>query len=129
MFEKLLEKLLRYAGKDPEVLAVILFGSQVRGEATGASDVDVCLVLLNRRYEPLYLTRKKLDYLTIGAADIHVFQQLPLYIRRRVIKEGKVLFVRDEESLYEVAFRTAQAFEDFKGRYYDYLEQVAHAGS
>jgi hypothetical protein len=33
--------------------------------------------------------------------------------------------VKDEDALYEVAFRTAQAFEDFKHIYRDYLEQVA----
>jgi len=129
MVEKSLEKLLRYAEKDLEILAVILFGSHSRGEAEGTSDLDVCLVLPNKRYDPLYLSGKKLEYLKMGPIDAHVFQQLPLYVRRRVIKEGRVLFVRDEDSLYEIAFRTAQAFEDFKGRYYYYLEQVAHAGS
>ena len=126
---KSLERLLKRAERDSDILAVILFGSKARGEATLTSDLDVCLVLLNRRYDPLYLSGKKLDYLKIGGLDIHVYQQLPIYIRTRVIKEGQVLFVKDEESLYEIAFRTAQAFEDFKHRYYSYLEQVTHAGS
>jgi hypothetical protein len=56
------------------------------------------------------------------------FQALPLYIRHRVLKEGQVLFVRDEDLLYEVAFRMVQAFEDFKPIYYRYLEQIAHVG-
>jgi hypothetical protein len=124
---KSLEKLLNKARQDSDILAVILFGSQAREEATRVSDVDVCLVLVNRRYDPLDLSHKKLEYLKIGGLDVHVFQQLPLYIRCRVIKEGKVLFVRDEDGLYELAFHNAQAFEDFKHRYYDYLEQVAHA--
>lgn len=54
--------------------------------------------------------------------------QLPLYIRVRVLKEGGILFVRDENQLYELAFRTAQAFEDFKHIYYGYLKEVALAG-
>jgi hypothetical protein len=58
----------------------------------------------------------------------HVSRQFPLYVRRRVLREGPVLFVRDEDLLYEVAFQTAQAFEDFKPTYHRYLEQVAHAG-
>jgi predicted nucleotidyltransferase len=129
LFGKSLERLLNLARQDSEILAVILFGSKARGEATSASDVDICLVLVSRRYDSLHLSRKKLEYLKIGELDVHVFQQLPLYIRRRVIKEGKVLFVQDEKALYELAFRTAQAFEDFKHRYYEYLEQVAHVGS
>jgi predicted nucleotidyltransferase len=129
MLEKQLEKLLKKAEQDSDILAVILFGSTVRGEAALASDLDVCLVLQSRRYDPMYLSNKKLEYLKRGALDIHVYQQLPIYIRRRVLKEGEILFVKDEESLYEIAFRTAQAFEDFRHHYYNYLEQVAHAGS
>ena len=129
MFGKPVERMLTLARQDSEILAVILFGSRARGEGTLTSDVDVCLVLLNRHYDPLHLSTKKLEYLKIGGLDVHIFQQLPLYIRRRVIKEGKVLFVRDEDALYEIAFRTAQSFEDFKHRYYAYLEQVAHVGS
>ena len=129
MFEKSIEKLLNKAKQDSEILGVILFGSKARGESTSASDTDVCLVLVNQRYDPLRLSHKKLEYLKIEKLDIHVYQQLPLYIRHRVIKEGKVLYVQDEDGLYELAFRTAQAFEDFKPRYYSYLEVVAHAGS
>jgi len=45
-----------------------------------------------------------------------------------VFKEGHILFVRDENQLYELAFRTAQAFEDFKHIYYGYLKEVELAG-
>ncbi len=129
MFDKAFERLLLKAQHDGDVLAVFLFGSKARGEATPSSDVDVCLVLRDHRHDPLALSLKKLEYLKLGGLDVHVFQQLPLYIRRRILKEGKVFYVRDEEALYELAFRTAQAFEDFKHHYYGYLEEVARAGS
>jgi hypothetical protein len=63
-----------------------------------------------------------------NSLDVHIFQQLPLYIRVRVLKEGRILFVRDENQLYELAFRTAQAFEDFKHIYYGYLKEVESVG-
>ncbi len=69
-----------------------------------------------------------LEYLAQFDLDVQIFQALPLYIRSRVLKEGQVLFVRDEDRLYDIAYRTAQAFEDFKPVYYRYLEQVAHVG-
>jgi len=124
-----LEQLLRKAQEDKDVLAVILFGSAARGEQTPASDVDVCVVLQARKYDSLTLSRKKLAYLKQTTLDVQVFQQLPLYIRRRVLKEGKVLFERDTDALYALAFRTAQAFEDFKPIYHTYLAEVARAGS
>ena len=128
MIETKLKKLVDQSRQDEEVLAVILFGSQARGEATPASDIDVCLVLAGRDHDPLFLSQKKLDYLTVGGLDLHLYQQLPIYIRRRVLKEGRVLFVRNEDALYEIAFRSAQAFEDFRHYYEDYLNKVAHAG-
>ena len=123
-----LEKLLRQAQEDHDVLAALLFGSVARGEQTSRSDVDVCLVLHARRYDSLALSRKKLEYLHQDGLDVHIFQQLPLYIRRRVLKEGKVLLEKDVDALYALAFRTAQAFEDFKPIYYTYLAEVARAG-
>jgi len=122
------ERLLRQARADADVLAVILFGSAARGDRTPASDVDVCLVTQPRKYDPLRLSRIKLAYQQEVDLDVQIFQQLPLYIRSQVLKEGKVLFTRDEDELYRLAFRTAQAFEDFKPVYRSYLAEVARAG-
>jgi hypothetical protein len=49
--------------------------------------------------------------------------------RQPVIKEGQVLFVRDEDALYEEAFRTIRAWELFRPRYEAYLVEVARGGS
>ena len=127
--DKQLERLLSQAQKDSEILAVLLFGSTARDEGTAASDVDVCLLLQPRKYDSLTLSQKNLAYLQGNDLDVHIFQQLPLYIRQRVLKEGKVLFARDLDTLYALAFRTAQEFEDFKPIYRAYLAEVARAGS
>lgn len=129
--QKLLEKLVAKVHHDEDVLAVFLFGSTVRQEQTDLSDIDICLVLIPRLkpFEPAMLSRKRLDYLKDIPLDTQIFQQLPLYVRRRVLKEGRILFVRDEALLYELAFHTAQAFEDFRAIYVDYLKEVAIAGS
>jgi hypothetical protein len=121
-----LTALLARAERDPAVLAVILFGSRARGENTPDSDIDICLVLEPRSYSDLELSEKKLDYLAEFDLDIHIYQQLPLYIRPRVLREGKVLFCRNEDTLYELAFRTIQEYEDFKHIYREYLEEIAH---
>ncbi|MCX7750862.1 MAG: nucleotidyltransferase domain-containing protein [Candidatus Bipolaricaulota bacterium] len=118
-----LEELLEAAREDPEVLAVLLYGSRARGDAGPGSDTDVCLVLRDG-FPREELPRKALDYLG-DALDLRVFQALPLLLRRRVLKEGRVLFVRDEGALYDLAIRTAKAWEDFRHIYLDYLEAVA----
>ena len=119
------ERLVDAAKPDQHVLAVLLFGSHARGEDEATSDLDICLVLKPGRYSDLELSQKRVEYLQSFDLDVQVFQQLPLYIRRRVFKEGVVLFCRNEETLYEMAFQTAQQFEDFRHIYSAYLEEVA----
>jgi predicted nucleotidyltransferase len=120
-----LKRLLARASEDPAVLAVLLFGSAARGEETETSDVDVCVALRPGCYRDEEISHRRLDYMALGALDLHIFQQLPLYLRRRVLKEGKVLYVRDEDALYELASRTARAFEHYKHIYRQYLEEIA----
>ena len=43
--DRALEQLVTAARADEDVLAVILYGSQARGDAHAGSDVDVALVL------------------------------------------------------------------------------------
>jgi predicted nucleotidyltransferase len=120
-----LERLVAAARGDSQVLAVLLFGSQARGTAHEGSDVDVCLMLEPGTASALDASRKRLDYLAQGDLDVVVFQQLPLHVRSRVLKEGTVLFSRDEDRLYELAIRTARAFDGFKHHQRRYLEAVA----
>jgi predicted nucleotidyltransferase len=120
-------RLLRQAAHDADILAVMLYGSAARGDASAASDVDVCLLLTPARRTATQMSAKRLEYLAEVDLDVQVFQQLPVYIRQRVLKDGRLLFVRDEDRLYELAFRTVQAFEDFRPRYQAYLNEVAHA--
>ena len=61
-------------------------------------------------------------------AHISIFQQLPLYIRKRVLREGEIFFCRDDDALYEVAFKTIRELADFEPTYLEYLKEVAHAG-
>ena len=118
-------RVLDRARRDPAVLAVILFGSHARADASVASDLDLCLVLASDSISSLEMSRVRLVYLAEGAADIVIFQQLPLHVKSRVLKEGRVLFVRDEDALYGVAIRAARAFEGFRHRYRAYLDEVA----
>lgn len=118
-------RVLDRARQDAHVLAVMLFGSHARGEASEASDVDLCLVLASDEITRLEMSRTRLAYLAEGAGDIVIFQQLPLHVRNRVLKEGRVLFVRDEDALYDVAIRAARAFERFRHLHRAYLDEIA----
>ncbi len=124
-----LEALVQRAQNDLDVLAVILFGSTARNERHQDSDLDICLVLQAGGTSPSTMTEKRIAYMADFTLDIQVFQTLPLYIRQRVLKEGRVLFCRDEDALYTLALRTVKDFADFERMYRRYLEEVARVGS
>lgn len=56
--------------------------------------------------------------------DVQVFQDLPLYMRPRIIREGKLLHVKDEDLLYDVAIKTAREYELYRPKYELYLHSI-----
>ena len=124
---KNIREIVKAARHDPEVLALLLYGSAARGENSAVSDTDLCLVLTLRVHSALELSQKKLEYASRFLSHISIFQQLPLYVRQRALRDGKVLYCRDIDSLYEVAFVTIREFTEFEPTYLDYLKEVADA--
>ncbi|MBI2451582.1 nucleotidyltransferase domain-containing protein [Candidatus Pacearchaeota archaeon] len=117
--KKIIEKIKR----NKEIIAVLLFGSYARKEPY--RDIDVCLVL-DKKYPALKMSRIKLEYSSLVPSkfDITIFQQLPLYIRKRILKEGKIILCKNESLLYEIAFSTIKEFEFYKKIYYNYLGKI-----
>ncbi|PIN78061.1 nucleotidyltransferase [Candidatus Woesearchaeota archaeon CG10_big_fil_rev_8_21_14_0_10_34_12] len=115
-------KFIERIGKDERVIAVALFGSSLKGIGR---DIDVC-VFLGKDYSNLEMSRIKLDFLKNAGKniDVQIFQQLPVYIKVRVLKEGKILFCNNEDELYEIAFSTIKEFGFFKKAYEMYLNEV-----
>ncbi len=117
-----LEQIVENAKQDKDVLAVFLFGSFVKGKEF--RDVDVCLVLM-KKLSNIEMSRKRLEYLAkFPEFDIQIFQQLPIFIRVRILKEGRILYCKNEDLLYDLAFKTIKEFEDFKPYYKAYLKGV-----
>ena len=118
-----INSIIEKAKKDKDVLAVALFGSLARQEQY--RDIDICL-FLNKKKSNLKMTEKRLKYLSKAdkKLDIQIFQQLPLYIRIRILKEGKILLSKNEDFLYELAFQTIKEFESYEKLYKMYLNEI-----
>ncbi len=67
---------------------------------------------------------KRLEYSDYEDIDVQVFNELPLYIKQRVLKDGKVVHCKNEDLLYDIAIKTVKEYEDFRPRYRMYLERV-----
>ena len=120
-----IDQLLKKTVSDNHILAVYLFGSTARKENHPESDIDICLVLNTGSYQKLELSRIKLSYQKSTTLDIQVFQQLPMYIRKRVFKEGQLLYCRNEDQLYNLAFQFIREYADYEHIYREYLNEVA----
>jgi len=81
---------------------------------------------LREKKSNLLMSKKKLEYTKdVGdKIDVSIFQQLPVYIKVRVLRGGRMLFVRDETLLYETAFSTIKEFDFYEKIYNMYLGNV-----
>jgi len=117
---------VKKAKKDKVVLAVLLFGSRVKNEVRENSDTDVCLVLHPGEYSNIVLSKKRLEY-SAGYdrdMDIQVYQQLPLYVRKRILESHKILYCKKDSELYEIAFSTLDEFGYMEKFYEDYYKEA-----
>lgn len=121
-----IKKLIEKAKKDASILAIAFFGSFARKEKN-YRDIDLCLFLVPQKYSPLELSQKKLEYGQEDEKyDVQIFQQLPLYVQKKILGEAKFIYCKDEDLLYDLHFQTLDAFELYRPIYEDYLGAVAH---
>ena len=69
----ILDKLQGKMEEDPDILAVILYGSYAWGEE--ARDVDLCLVLYPDKVQKGF--DKRMEYSYYDMMDVQIFQDLP----------------------------------------------------
>jgi predicted nucleotidyltransferase len=92
-----------------EVIAVVLFGSVARGEARSISDIDLCIVT------PRNLPQSsRWELLSYGSQriDVNLFWDLPITIRFRAIREGRVMFCKDALLFHRIKAETVSEYID-----------------
>ena len=118
--KRTLREVVTHLSAYPFVNAIILFGSAARGTTNSLSDIDIAVVTSHSTGDQ--------EFKIIGQAserfDIHVFSHLPLNIQFRVLKEGKILFVRDEELLQTTQTQIIREYLDFAPCLHQFCEKV-----
>jgi predicted nucleotidyltransferase len=111
-----------FANESALVIAY-LFGSQARGDTGPLSDVDVAVLVKDEisPQETLALRLRLME--AIGRAlglervDVVVLNEAPYLLQHRVIRDGKVLYSRDELARVQYEFRVLRDYLDY--RYYE----------
>jgi predicted nucleotidyltransferase len=76
------------------VHSIILFGSKARGTEKEKSDIDIC-VIPKPDVEITLKERISLNNSVPENIDISFIDELPVYIRKRIFLEGRVLYTQD----------------------------------
>ena len=98
-----------------EVEIVYLFGSYATGEARKTSDIDIAVFspeLVLDAYMKLWA--KVTKSLGTEKIDLVTLSDKPATFRYQVLREGKVMYCRDEGLLNDFEMKTWQAYMDFK---------------
>ena len=99
---------------------VILFGSQALGKANPMSDYDFAVYYDGNDRERFDFREEILGKVS-EKFDVHVLQDLPLYVQKEVLK-GRVIYAVDLTFVYDYAYEIIKRFDDFKKYYYDYIK-------
>ena len=109
-------RLEAYLSSRPDVVAAILFGSRARGEERKGSDLDIG-ILLTREQAQAGVNRSQLvtDLMEVfGRADVDavILNDAPPLLQHRVVRDGHVLYSRDDGAVAEFTVRAIQRYED-----------------
>ena len=91
------------------VEAAILFGSHATKSQTPMSDIDLCII-----GDISLENKKKIRHSLSEKFDISFFDNLPIWIKMRVLREGKPLFVRNKKRLLDLTFKILKEYLDFQ---------------
>lgn len=110
-FERIKATVVSRLKKMSDIKAIYLFGSYATGKEKPISDIDLCVIT-----EKNILRSKKLDILSCAGKDVEIslFHDLPISLKAKVFREGKLLFCRDKRLLIDLKLAAMKEYLDFK---------------
>ncbi len=90
-------------------IAIFLYGSVARGEEKPISDIDLC-VITGRRIQRA--ERERILSHASPRLDITLFWDLPLPIRFRVLRDGKLLWGEEGLALHRIRRATLRSYRE-----------------
>lgn len=111
------------------VHSIILFGSKARGTEKEKSDIDIC-VIPKPDFEITIKERISLNNSVPDNIDISFIDELPVYIRKRIFLEGKVLYTQDMYHVLTISKINDLEYERYKrltGEYHKHVMERVRA--
>ena len=116
------ERIYKYFSTRSEIGFAYLFGSQAKNEAGRLSDIDIAVYLDEKideykRFDiRLKLIAKAISLLETDKIDLVILNDIPLSLPYRVVRDGKIVYCRDE--LKRIHFEARIMTRYFDRKYY-----------
>ncbi len=94
MKDKIVNEIISKLKSYSFVHSIILFGSKARGTEKEKSDIDIC-VIPKPDVEITLKERISLSNSVPENIDISFIDELPVYIRKRIFLEGRLMYTQD----------------------------------
>ena len=120
---QIIKQTLLKLDKKKRIKFIILFGSVARGKNNPLSDIDIAVYYDGNKEERFKFRVTALGNLS-DKVDLHIFQDLPLTVKKEVIM-GKIEYYDDYQFLFDEALKVIKEFEFFEkylNEYYAALE-------
>ena len=118
----LLEKIKKLNIKN-RIAFVVVYGSFLTKRYNKLSDIDAVIYYEGNKKERFQF-RLALSGELPDKFDIQIFQNLPLYIRNDIVKNGRIIYkkdIKEVSGIYISVIREFSQFEKYIKHYYEHL--------
>ena len=125
-----IQKIKDYFNKRKEVAAVYLYGSQARGDATKTSDVDLAVLVTNRRkYRgfgiPQVVFAQDLSKITGRKVEVNDLDTVSVDFAHRVLTEGRLIISNNEKARIDFEEKVLRTYFDLKPALDEYFKELS----
>lgn len=108
-------KISRDLERNKGIIFAYLYGSAARGEMREDSDVDIAVFIETPEEEPLLEAQLSLELEKIAkrSVDVRIINHLPAIFIHQVLKNGKLLFSKDDKLRVDFEVRKTDEYLDF----------------
>ncbi len=115
-----IKKIMGYFRSRKEVSALYLFGSSVKGNGTYDSDIDIAVLIDDRRLKSRNYDNVKKEYyrasptFSLRPVDIVILNTASPYLKHRILKTGEILFDRNRKLRINFTTKVILEYIDFR---------------
>lgn len=131
-----IKKIVDYFSKKPEVAAVYLYGSYARGDARANSDIDLAVLVTDKRkYTGFGIVQvvfaQDLSKITDKKVDVVDLDDATVDFAHRVLSESILLISSNDKARIKFEEKTLRVYFDLKPaieEYYKHLSEITKRG-